>query len=150
VPKPGKAAQSHRDKHVVDMSKIPPEDRWIPPDPEECEETADYTMRPSEAPSTERIKVRMVDHVPTSALVDFAIVHETFHKGKWRLVAKADSSHDDEVHIHQYSRRTGQQYGGTEQLIPIKAIEDVDAGYYLAYERIVENWAANRARWNDV
>lgn len=149
MPKPGKAAESHRKKHVVDMAVQPSEPAWIPPDPEECEETAAYTMMPPDGTPEDRIKVRMVEHIPTSTLVEFALVHQTFHAGKWREVARADSSHDDEVHVHRFSRRTRNQVGGTEQLVPIKSAEDIDAGYYLAYSRIVDEWADNKRRWDD-
>lgn len=152
MPKPGKQAEGKRRKQLVDMSSEPEApSRWIPPDPDECEEFADYRMTPTGGtPGVDEIRVRMVEHVATSALVDFAIIQRTLHRGKWREVAKADSSHDDEVHVHQFGRRSGEEVGGGTELIhPIKCEQDVADGYDVAYVRIVDNWEDNKRRWHD-
>lgn len=141
-----------RERSAKDMSAPAelPTPKWVCPPPEELEESANYTLDPSEAcDGVERITVRMVDHFPTGSLVEFAVIHDTFHKGKWTKVAVADSSHDDEVHVHYYSRKTGNRVGSPEVIMPVTSTADISAGYDLAYERMVSKWADNKRRWHD-
>lgn len=99
--------------------------------------------------SKERVKVRMVDHLPTSTLAEFAVIQQTFYKGKWRTVAEVDSSHDDEVHLHRWSRKQDERVGDPEQLMPVTCLADVGVGYDMAYARIVDDWEGNKGRWHD-
>lgn len=65
------------------------------------------------------------------------------------MVAVADSSHDDEVHVHRYARRTYERVGDPEHLRAIETMDDVADGYNLAYGVIVDQWADNKRRWHD-
>jgi hypothetical protein len=91
----------------------------------------------------------MTDHKATSTLVDFAVVQRTRYKGHWRTIAEADSSHDIEVHIHWWSRKLDGRVGEPEKICDIESADDVLDGYNRAYERIVEDWEANKRRWRD-
>lgn len=95
----------------------------------------------------DRIKVRMVEHVPTSGVAEFAVIQETKFKGSWRKVAEADSAHADEVHVHRYGRRADGRVRDPEHLMPISRMDDVAEGYDLAYGVIVEAWEENKRRW---
>lgn len=147
----GKQGKSKARKRATDLAVRPPEDvGYVQPPPDECEESACYTFAPSDASLTkERINVRMVDHVLTSSLVAFAIIQETYDRGAWRTIAVADSTHDDEVHVHRYARRTSERVGEPERLCPIETMDDVGEGYQIAYEAIVEKWTDNKRRWQD-
>lgn len=130
-----------------DVAVVPPS-RWTPPPPEECEEAPVYTITPPGADNGKhRIKLRTVYQASTDEMVEFAVVHEVRHKGKWRFVASADSCHDDEIHMHRYGRGTDDRIGDAEHLMPVARQADVQAGYDLAYDRIVEKWAENHERW---
>lgn len=132
------------------MSVIAAPPGWSRPPPEECEESAVYEIDPSGGNMTaERIKVRMVDHRPTSTLADFAVIQQTYDRGKWRIVAEVDSSHDDEVHVHWWSRKEDARVGDPEQLRPVACLKDIGDGYDEAYARIVQPWQANKRRWHD-
>lgn len=149
----GRQAKVKRDQRAADMSG--PIDRpqtWVPPHPDEHAEPTTFEFTPEGAnPTEDRIKVRMVMHIERDhQLLDFAVVHQTFYRQRWRDVAKADSSHDDEVHIHRYSRRTGEQVGNTEQVCPVTCQTDIETGYDTAYDRIVADWRTNKRRWHDV
>lgn len=122
---------------------------YVPPPPDECEEWT-FSFDPSGGDMTrERVKVRMVEHVPRSDLAEFAVIQETRHRGQWRPVAVADSSHDDEVHVHRYGRRAGERLGEPEPLMPIAHMADISGGYDLAYGVIVEEWETNKRRWDN-
>lgn len=151
----GKSKQDKvkRDRRAVDMAEAeegPAPDAWRPPD-DECEEEASYTTTPPDAdPNLHQVKLRVVTHTPTGRLVEFAMTQQTRHKGKWRDVAKADSSHNDEVHLHRYSRRSRGEVGNQpEVLTVVQSFEDLQAGYYLAYERVFGDWSGNYQRWHD-
>ena len=101
-------------------------------------------------PAKDRIKVRMVNHVDLKhQLLDFALVHQTFYRGRWRDVTMADSAHDDEVHLHRYGRSPDREIENTEHVCPITCQGDVESGYDVAYDRVVTNWQANKQRWHD-
>jgi hypothetical protein len=123
---------------------------WVPPPPDECEESANYPIDPSGGDMTrERVIVRMMDHIPTSTLVDFAVIQQTYRRGSWRTVAEADSAHDYEVHIHRWSRTHDARVGKPEQILAISSADDVLDGYNMAYGRIVDAWEDNKRRWRD-
>jgi hypothetical protein len=123
---------------------------WVPPPPDECEESANYRFDPGGGDmDREMVVVRMQDHVPTSTLVGFAVVQRTFYRGRWRTVAEADSSHDDEVHVHYWSRALDARIGRPERILAVTTSSDVSAGYDVAYERIVTAWEDNKRRWHD-
>ncbi len=123
---------------------------WSPPPPEECVESDSYTLFLTDAdPPVERVKIRLTNGLPGMELVDFALVHETYYKRQWRTVAVADSSHDNEVHVHQYGRKTDRRIGKPDHICPIGRVADVTAGYDLAYDRVVSDWSTNRRRWHD-
>lgn len=136
-----------REKHAVDMTIAPEPDepRWTPPPPEQCDEDL-YEMYLDDR-QRERIKVRIVNH--DYRTVEFAIVHQTRSGVGWADVAVADSSHNDEVHIHFYGRSTGDRVGKPEHLMEVRSQADVEAGYGLALDRICDDWEHNRRRWND-
>lgn len=149
---PGLHSQSRRkkEKHAVDMT-APPEEppRWVRPPASECEEQA-YSHTPAGAdPANDRVTVRMACLVTTGEMVEFAIVQTTRRGNKWHEVARADSSHEDEVHIHRFGRRGGELGGPPEHLKPVVCAADLADGYDLAYHRIIDNWAENKARWLD-
>lgn len=127
-----------------------PEPVWTRPPPEEWDESVTYTFTPDGAdPTRERIKVRMVAHSETFTLIEFAVVHQTYFRSRWRDVCEADSCHDTDAHIHRYARSTSERTGNPEVLIPIARLSDVQSGYDAAYDAVVESWADNRRRWHD-
>ena len=77
----GLHSQSKRkaDARRADMSPTEPaEPHWLPPPGDECEEAELMTFPLGDAdPTTDRVKVRMLNHVETSALVEFAVIQET-------------------------------------------------------------------------
>lgn len=132
---PGLHPQSRRkrEKHAVDMSPPgengPPQPTWFRPPPEECEDSPAYPFTPEGAVAgRERILVRMVSHVPTGQLVEFAVMQQTCYRGKWRDVAAVDSCHDRDVHLHRYARSTGNRVGKPETLLEIANLRDVQRG----------------------
>ena len=123
---------------------------WAPPPDDECECFEPAVMVPPDAdPSTDRIIIRTKHHAQTLQLVDFAVIQQTFYRRKWREVAKVDSSHVGEVHLHRYMRSADERPGGPEVLCSVSCGDDVTAGYELAYSRIVADWAKNKAGWHD-
>lgn len=151
VPKPGKAAQSHREKHSVDMSQ-PPDDEppWERPPPEECERSEPYRIFPDGADGDrDKVVVSLLNHIATDMLVGFALVQQTMYRGKWRNVVVVDTAHDQDVHVHRYSRKTGERVGRPEVLKVINDMADVSDGYDLACDLVRKNWSANRQRWHD-
>lgn len=151
----GRSSQDKRkrDKRAADMSAKPDmvvaaSSSWVRPPPDEREESPAYTVTPPEAdPEKHRVKVRIVHHVSTDEIVEFAVTQECRYRGKWRFVAGADSCHENEIHLHRYSRNTAQRVGDPEHLMPVERQADVQEGYELAYARVVENWAENHGRW---
>lgn len=148
------STQSRRkgEKRVVDMSPPPaaPEPGWFRPPPEEWQEDV-FTFTPDGAdPSEHRVKVRMISQEGTSALVEFAVVHQTRHRGSWCDVVTVDSCHDVDVHLHRYSRRTGTRVGEPETLTPVTRMSDLHRGYEIAYAQVFEGWADNLRRWRDL
>ncbi|MDP8930782.1 MAG: hypothetical protein M3O70_19995 [Actinomycetota bacterium] len=133
----------------ADLAMRPPEDvGYVRPPPDECEEYT-FTLDPSGGDMTvERVKIRMVTHVPTWGLAEFAVIQETRSRGGWCIVAMADSSHAEEVHVHRYGRVAGERVGEPEQLMPIADMGDVGDGYDRAYQVIVDAWEANKRRWS--
>jgi hypothetical protein len=144
----GLGAQNKRkaEARCSDLTIAPPtKPKWSPPPPDEC----DADQITIELGPDDRVKVRMLNDIATAALVEFAVVQETRHKRQWQSVAIVDSSHDDEVHLHQYGRRAGGRVGDSERLLGIDGVDDIAVGYDLGYERIVDRWAENKARWHD-
>lgn len=139
-------------RRAVDMSAKPDvvvtPSIWVPPPPDECEEAPPYTITPPGADQEKhRAKMRGVYEAATDEMVEFAVVQEVRYKGKWRFVASADSCHNDEIHLHRYGRIADGRVGDPEHLMPVERKADVQVGYELAYERIVEMWAENFERW---
>lgn len=140
----------------IDMSSGAQEDagdQWSPPDEADCD-PAQFTMAPPGGDiESDRIIVRTsTDPIRGGQLVDFAVVHMTRYRRKWRNVAKADSAHDHEVHVHRFARSgpPDDQEGHREP--PICAISEaahVQMGYDLAYEQVVGKWDDNKRRWHD-
>jgi hypothetical protein len=91
----------------------------------------------------------MVTHLSTQSLVEFAVIHQAFSRCQWRCVAMADSCHDDDVHLHRYARSTDDRIGEPEVLVTVTGEDDLQRGYDLAYDLIVESWNENRRRWQD-
>jgi hypothetical protein len=148
-----KQDKAKRDKRSAAMSEPAPDPQapaWTRPDPDECEDWPLAVLTPDGAdPSRDRILVRTYTHVVTDQLVEFAVIQETFHHGKWRKVTVVDSCHDRDIHLHRYSRKTGRRTGKPEVLMPLASFAEVQYGYELAYERVAEQWADNRGRWHD-
>jgi hypothetical protein len=131
--------------HVVEVRP-----GWAPPPPEECYDAPIAPFVPPDGDAAiDRIRIRMTMATLDDLMVDFALIQETYYQGKWRPVAKADSAHDDEVHIHWYSRRTGTEIGQREHIVPIMCREDLEEGYDRATEWVVADWARNKQRWHD-
>lgn len=151
MPGKSKQAKAKRDKHAVDMSVSPPDPpKWAPPPLDECDDVDLAAFAPPNAVvGEERIKVRLRTRAGTDAIVQFAVVQQTRHRGKWRDVAVADSTHGDEVHVHRYGRVQGDRVGPPEIILPIVGEADVARGYDLAYDSIVTRWHDNKVRWND-
>lgn len=149
----GLHAQSKRkrEKRAVDMSRDEQlEPTWVRPPPEECEQDDPLTLYPTGAdPEHHRMKVRIESHVRTHAIVEFAVIQQTFDRGKWRDVYAVDSCHDSDVHAHRYARSTDQRAGEPEILMPITCEADVQKGYNQAYDHVERAWSANYARWHD-
>jgi hypothetical protein len=121
---------------------------WSRPPPEECRDDGPYVLTPPDAnPNEMRAYVRMVVHDETDTIVEFAVILQTFYCGEWRTVASADSCHDVDVHLHRYSRRTGSRAGEPEKVIDITNSRDLQDGYDLAYDVLLENWRTHRQRW---
>lgn len=91
----------------------------------------------------------MVLLAATDELAEFAVIHQTWHQGSWVDVAVADSSHDDEVHIHFYGRRSEARVGSPQHVLDVRKLADVDAGYVAVYPMLIEDWRENLRRWND-
>jgi len=149
----GKSAQDKRKaaKRAADMTILPAgdESKWQPPPPEVRNESFVSTFdAPGCRDGKNRIKVRIVSHTETGALIEFNIVHQTFHRGKWRDVASADSCHDDEVHVHRYARSSDARVGNPETLVPVRKLADIQTGYDVAYDTVVDKWVENRGRWD--
>lgn len=150
----GLHSQSRRkgEKRSVDMS-APETDaavQWIKPPPEECDEDPAWTIAPTGAdPGQCRIKIRIVSHTQTHAIVEFALVLQVFDRGKWRDVASVDSCHDVDVHLHRYARSTDDRIGEPEVLTLVTCEADVQDGYNVAYDMLEGSWAEHQARWHD-
>jgi hypothetical protein len=91
-----------------------------------------------------RALIRMVLHEETDALVEFAVILQAFYRGTWQNVASADSCHDVDVHLHRYSRRTGNRVGEPEKLLDVTKARDIGTGYELAYDVLLEEWQTHR------
>lgn len=149
---PGLHPQSRRkgERRATDMSRPAeePGPEWFRPPPEEWDEPSVYTFTPEGAdPAKHRIKVRIVSHIDTSEFVEFALIQQVLERGRWRDVAAADSCHDIDVHLHRYSRATGERVGDPEQIMHLASGNDLYEGYDLAYVRLVDEWAENHRRW---
>lgn len=151
APMAGLHAQSRRkgEKRSVDMSAAPEQvEPWSRPADEECEEEPAYTVYPEGAdPALHRVKLRMVIHIESQNMVLFAVVQQTYDRGKWRHVVEVDTCHDVDVHLHQYGRSTDARVGEPEVLAPIVRANDLDRGYEIAYDRVMLQWADNVERW---
>lgn len=127
-----------------------PPPAWTCPPHEECEEASPYTIYPEGAdPAKHRIMIRMVNHATTHELVQFAVIQQTYSRGKWRDVAGVDSCHDVSVHLHRYGRHGDARVGDPEVLVPVTSTNDIQRGYDLAYTQLVEGWAEHHRRWQD-
>ncbi len=91
----------------------------------------------------------MVNHAGTDELVRFAVIQQTYSQGKWRDVAGIDSCHDVDVHLHRYGRHADARVGNPEVLMQVTSPIDIQRGYNLAYDLLVEGWAENHRRWQD-
>lgn len=96
------------EKRAADMSAPAetPEPGWFRPPPEEWEEDTFAFIPDGAEPVENRIKVRMISQEGTSALIEFAVIQQTYHRSGWRDVIAVDSCHDVDVHLHRYSRST--------------------------------------------
>jgi hypothetical protein len=94
-----------------------------------------------------RALVRMVVHEDTNALVEFAVILQTLYRGQWRDVASADSCHNVDIHLHRYSRKTDNRVGEPEKLLDVTKARDIQVGYELAYDVLLEQWQTHRQRW---
>jgi hypothetical protein len=151
---PGLHPQSKRkrDKRAVDMSRDqpPPEPAWEPPTQDELDEEQTYPMPPPGAdPTTEKVIVKVCNLISTGELAKFAVIQQTFHRGKWRDVVVVDHHTNDNVHLHRYGRTTDDRVGNPEYLMDLRALSDVQFGYNMAYTKVVEEWALNKQRWQN-
>jgi hypothetical protein len=123
---------------------------WCPPDPSECEDSWPFPMTPVGGDAkVDRVVVRMRSHIESGYMTEFAVVQEVHHKGRWVHVAICDSCHGS-IHIHRYGRSDpGERIGLPDHLMDVTCLDDVGRGYDLAYERIVDDWKANKQRWHD-
>lgn len=147
------AAKKGRDRSVpMDMAGNDAAPAWSPPPLEECEEIT-VTSTPVGADRAEdQIITRMAHDPVTWDLVDFAIIQQTFHRRRWRNVAKADSAHDVEVHVHRFARSgdpNDQEGRREEPLCTVSSVDDVLTGYQLACDAITGDWLANKRKWED-
>jgi hypothetical protein len=122
--------------------------QWKPPPPDECTEDQHAMTLDGADPAKDRVMARLVNDAQTWELVDFALIQQTYAGSKWHDVAKIDSAHDDEIHVHRYGKRSGEHHA-TEHLMPITCAADVQAGYSSCYQVIFDNWAENKRKWQD-
>ena len=138
-----------RDLRLADLSESPdlgPD--WERPSDNDCEEIGYSLPCPGSDFGADRIMLRMVTHHVTSQLVEFAIIQLALHGGRWREVVIVDSCHGD-VHLHRCGRRSEGRIGDPEVMLRITDAQDIQEGYGLAYDRVIDNWASNKERWND-
>jgi hypothetical protein len=140
-------------KRAADMTIHPVDEsteEWLRPPPEDCASSDPYTMPlPCGDPAKYRLKVRMDSLLNGDAMVEFALVLQIHHGGKWRDVVVADSSHSGDIHLHRYGKSADARVGDREVICPVTCLDDVGFGYDLAYEHVVENWFENVGRWHD-
>ncbi len=133
-----------RRRHLVDMATPPEPDvspTWVY-EPEEHDEELRYEVPLGEG---EGLIYRQVYR--QGRLVDFNISQCTRSRGRWVLVARADSCHGT-VHLHQYTQ-AGTKVGEPEVLRAIVTQQDLEDGYDLADGMLETTWQDNLRRWTD-
>lgn len=129
------------------MSAPVDEPTWDRPPEDECEETT-FTGPVTGAPDGDyRLKMRMVRHLISGNLTEFAVVFQFKIGNTWADVVEIDSCHHVDVHLHQYCQSTRERVGNRELLRVVENIEEVQIGYVLAYDHVETNWQRLMERW---
>lgn len=126
--------------------------QWRCPPLEECDDPPEGFPHqlPGVPISSDRVISRMIYHLHTGEFVRFVLVQQTKYQGSFRDVVEVDTCHDDEVHLHQYCRSTlARNRNDPEVLCEVHAVEDIQTGYNLAYDRVFDMWEENLWRWSD-
>lgn len=80
-------------------------------------------------------------------VVWFSVVTQVAIDGHWYDVARADTCHD-EAHLHRYVRGRRAEVG-RHVLRSIGTIEDAEAGFDEACDRLLDDWEDNVRRWRN-
>lgn len=114
---------------------------WQPPPKDECQEEQVYDSSVDEPGDILRIRMLFDLH---DNLVDFAVVLMTGPTEAKREVARADIRHTG-LHVHWF------QQDGTEllrqEIMLVRTLQEVQAAYNEAMDRMTDNWAEYKRRW---
>lgn len=116
------------------------------PDPDECVEVRDIYV----LDAGHEVKVRY-DLWRGRLIVEFAIVQQVRHNGRWVEVARIDSCQHGTVHKHQLRKsRPNDRVGQRIDLETIPAQNGwtmVDGWYDKALQKMQDEWKDNLRRW---
>lgn len=120
---------------------------WRKPARDECEEeTYDSQLQDADL-RDHKLIIRMVRHRVTYELVEFSLIQMTRVHSHWVEVAEIDSCHDVDIHLHQCGKDAGGRVSEPVVLADIESVDDVEAGYGIALERMEDEWEKHLDRW---
>lgn len=144
------SSKRKRDKRAVDMSMADELDQatpWRRPSDEELDSNVYDLELPGADVQKDRLLTRLDTHAHTYEIVEFSLIQQTWHHGRWVEVAEADSCHNTDCHVHQCGKKARGRTGEANVLVDIGTLEEVGSAYEVALHHMNDNWRVQRDRW---
>lgn len=128
---------------LVSMAVVPPPDEpYMPPPDDECEEFTEriLLMRGN------RLSIRRRFRTGQNTVVEFGVNQVVRVDGGWVDVARIDSAHG-EIHRHQFTASGGNRITTLERIPQRDGEELVDRWCAIAADMMENEWQENLGRW---